>query len=854
MGFDTDRLNHTLRGLRGDTFDHEPMRDSFAVSRMFLVRQFAQEKPAVFSFYLLVVASVWTLLMSYGAQRYGGNQILIQYTPTIGFFVMAIGMMAFARAQLWMPVGVFFIVLLVPFFLPFVEQPKWDALRHQAPWLIAVLFLVNTTAAVLTGMFATFTFYRFRSRLSAYTADLLFVFSAQVAFFISNLAILGGFILFMQYLPADLQALIGFDENYPELGFKRIALGCTVILAFLLVFLHRPKTGQLIYVAVTVALFVILSQFQAYGFGMVSELEAVLLNLTLAALLPQAIAPLAMALGVAIYASLTGMFLDDNIALTKLEVAVDYYAIIGLTIGGYMLAYRGYIGHREETAQDSITRLDAARDFAGVGIFNVNQTRATVQLDPATMRILGVDRVYLPLRDIYRKLTPDSAEQLRSLGEVAPGTHKSLLLHVGADIAQSKIIRVSIWAQRAESGDNIAFGLIVDVTAEHNTEKALRHALLNLEIHDEKQRKIFSIISHEIRTPASVMAMMIEDLTSETAANLQPKLHEASNQLLGVLTDMRQAVNPAENLAINKVPYVPAELGETVRNTYQAQASTRDMQIRLRLGDGADYRRVGDQMRIKQVLGNLVRNSLLYSKGEMVEIAFDAQTDADGVTWSVWTVSDDGIGIDPSDVERLFEPFERGGSDPRSQADGSGLGLYISKIAVELLGGTIVYVPQHKGACYRIAVPEDLALTIAAAPALPPQRKNVSNLRVILVEDNPLVAEVTKARLDRLFGQVNVISNGDDARQAALQTPPDVLITDLFMPKLAGDMLIQQLKAQGHSYPMIGLTAAAVGDDMDRFAAAGADFVMSKPLDSDKLLDFLTGRDLQKLSDTATSS
>lgn len=844
MGFVTGRQNKSASALGSDPFDHEPLRDSFAVSRMFLVRRFAQENPATFAFYLLAVATIWTLLMSYGAQRFGSNDVLIQYTPTIGFFVMAIGMMAFARRQMWMPLGAYLIVLLVPFFLPFVEQPKWDALRAQAPWLIGVLFAVNIVAAMLTGLIATLTFFRFRARLSPYAADLLFVFTAQFAFFIVNLAMLGSFIVVMRDQPAHLQALVGYDANYADLGFKRIMRGCTVILGFLLVFLHRPGPGQLIYVALTVVSFIALSQLQAAGFGMIPQLETVLLCLALSALLPQAIAPLALALSVAIYAALTGIFLSDVVAQTPLDHAIDYYAIIGLLLGSYILAYRGYIGHRAETARDSITRLDAARDFAGVGIFNVNQTRRMVQLDMTTMRIMGVDRVYLPLRDIYRSLTPESAQQLRDLGEVAPGTHQSLTLHVGDASGDAKIIRVSIWAQRAESGENIAFGLIVDVTAENTTEQALRHALQKLETRDEKQRKIFSIISHEIRTPASVIAMMIEDLTPANATDLQPKLHEASQQLLGVLTDMRQAVNPAENLAVNKVPYVPAELSETVRNTYQAQAIARQMQIRLSLGDGADIRRIGDQMRIKQLLGNLVRNSLLHSKGRQVEIAFSGQTADDGTTWSVWTVSDDGIGIAPSDVDRLFEPFERGRHDPRSQADGSGLGLYIAKIAVELLGGTIAYVPQRKGACYRITIPEDLAPAITPAPATPAlPRKDVSHLRVILVEDNALVAEVTKLRLDRLFGNVSVISKGDDALQSALRNPPDVLITDLFMPKLAGDMLIRQLKSAGHCYPMIGLTAAAVGDDMDRFAAAGADIVMSKPLDSDKLLDFLSQQD-----------
>lgn len=843
MGLNKTRNQGASAPMRSDPFEAEPMRDSFAVSRMFRVRRFAAHSPIIFTIYLLSISAIWTLLMSWGAQRFGSNQILIQYTPSIAFFVMAIGLMAYPRRLLWMPLIAFVFVLFVPFFIPYTDQPKWDALRARAPWLIALIFAINILGAVLTGLIANMVFHRLRHRLSAYAADLLFVFTAQATFFVVTMGMLLSFLVLLRDLPADLHMMLGFDQNYLDLGFKRILRGCSVMLTFLLLFLHRPREGQWIYVPLSVLIFVALSQLQAAGFGMIPKFETVLLIIALASLLPQAIAPVSLALGVAIYASLTGAFLNDKVAQTLLDHALDYYAIVGLALASYVLAYRGYIGHREEAARDAIERLSAARDFAGVGLFNVNQSHGLVQLDPTTMRIMGIDRVSLPLRDVYSKLTQDSAAQLHALGEVAPGTHQSLLLRVGDDSTDDKIIRVSIWAQRVESGDNIAFGLIVDVTAESRAEQALRSALQNLETRDEKQRKIFSIISHEIRTPASVIAMMIEDLTPDHAADLQPKLLEASQQLLSVLTDMRQAVNPAENLAVNKVPFVPAELAETIRNTYQAQASANKVQIRLSLGDGANIRRIGDQMRMKQLLGNLVRNSLLHSKGRQVEVAFSAQTADDGQHWSVWTVSDDGIGIAPDDVDRLFQPFERGRGDPRSQADGSGLGLYIAKMAVELLGGTIVYVPQRKGACYRIAIPEDLAPTFTPAPSPVTPRKDVSNLHVLLVEDNALVAEVTKLRLDRLFGRVSVLGNGDDALQSALQDPPDVLITDLFMPKLAGDMLIRQLKSQGRDFAMIGLTAAAVGDDMDRFTTAGADLVMTKPLDSGKLLEFLAQHD-----------
>ena len=103
------------------------------------------------------------------------------------------------------------------------------------------------------------------------------------------------------------------------------------------------------------------------------------------------------------------------------------------------------------------------------------------------------------------------------------------------------------------------------------------------------------------------------------------------------------------------------------------------------------------------------------------------------------------------------------------------------------------------------------------------------------------MAEVTKTRLNKIFANVTLARNGEDALVMAQANPPDLLITDLFMPKMEGDQLIRALKELDHDYVMIGLTAAAVGNDMDRFTDAGADLVMSKPLDSEALMEFLVG-------------
>jgi CheY-like chemotaxis protein/anti-sigma regulatory factor (Ser/Thr protein kinase) len=310
---------------------------------------------------------------------------------------------------------------------------------------------------------------------------------------------------------------------------------------------------------------------------------------------------------------------------------------------------------------------------------------------------------------------------------------------------------------------------------------------------------------------------------------------------MSTLADMRQTVNPTKNLPLKLVPYTAADLAESVRNMFLAQAEEHDMVIRLSLGEEAQRVRIGDQMRVRQALSNLLRNAIIHSHATEVTLHFNGKTNGANLH-SGWSIIDNGVGIP-------FEPFERGIQDPRSQADGSGLGLFIAKSSIEMLGGEIAHFQPAKGGTgYAISLTESLP-DIEQIPATvqklnPADTETFPDLYILLAEDNKLVSEVTQAKLRRFVGRVDVVFNGPDALAHIAATAPDLLITDLFMPEMDGDVLAQTLREQGHSLPIIGITAAVVGDDMDRFRTAGADHVMSKPIEMRQLRNILS--ELQK--------
>jgi signal transduction histidine kinase/CheY-like chemotaxis protein len=525
------------------------------------------------------------------------------------------------------------------------------------------------------------------------------------------LAIGGSFVAVL--LLAGAEILLGFDTNLQHLRLDRILYSAALAAGLLLAVFELATAADLRRALALAVIFPALALLQNHGFVRATALDAALLALVIAALLPVPRAIGGGVIGLPIYAALTGSF-------------------------------------GSQTAGNP----------------------ALIALDPSVMLILAV----------------------------------------------------LVLALRAHSG------------------QALHRRLSELSSRQDRQQQLFSIISHELRTPASVLSMLVQNLGPGPLTDAtRRQLVDATDQLMSILANMRQTVTPTQNLPISKVAYAPAALAEQLRAMLEPQARAQGMQIRLELDESAAFFRNNDQMRIRQALTNLLRNAILHSKGKLITLRYQSLSAPEPI--SLWQVQDDGIGIAPQDVDRLFAPFTRGLQDPRAQADGSGLGLFIAKSSIEALGGSLTFFePKQGGAGYRVQLPE-----VIVTPDLPPQPApraesgavSFPDLYILMAEDNALVAEVTQAVLAKFVGRIEIADNGRSALEKLRSDPPDLLITDLFMPEVNGDDLVRQIRALGMTLPIVGATAAVVGDDVERFRAAGADLVMSKPLDFKALREIM---------------
>jgi len=262
-------------------------------------------------------------------------------------------------------------------------------------------------------------------------------------------------------------------------------------------------------------------------------------------------------------------------------------------------------------------------------------------------------------------------------------------------------------------------------------------------------------------------------------------------------------------------------------------------------GLGEGFHVHADSQRLKQVLINLLSNALKYNHpGGQVEVCFET---VDGSPALVRTlVKDTGVGIAAHDIEKLFEPFERLGAE-RQAIDGTGLGLALSKGLIEAMGGTItVTSTPGVGSTFTIelaaaAAPDSEHARPTSQPTRQPsQAAGVApRLKVLYVEDNVSNLRLVERVLERhTTVEMLPAMQGSLGLELAREHHPDLIILDLHLPDIDGEVVLRRLKSDPstRSIPVVVLTADASKGLAQRLAQIGSCEFLSKPLDVPRLL------------------
>jgi signal transduction histidine kinase/ActR/RegA family two-component response regulator len=361
------------------------------------------------------------------------------------------------------------------------------------------------------------------------------------------------------------------------------------------------------------------------------------------------------------------------------------------------------------------------------------------------------------------------------------------------------------------------------------SEASEHEAHRRLEQKNAHQAEMFAIISHELRTPASAVAMMLAEADKSSFDEVKSQMKDSVDHLLNVLDDMRQAVNPQINLQLKTESFTPPKLLAQVVSQVSHLLKEHGLQLHLNMDQCVEQTLLGDTRRIKIALLNLIRNAALHSGGEHVWLRYrsELKPEEPGQVRTFWVVEDDGEGIDETLIPNMFKAFQRG----PSHAEGSGLGLYILRQSIDRLGGKLQYrANAHGGARFEIRLSMSIAKPVAQPTPIPNIPQDLKQLRVLVAEDHKMLRKAMQMLLSQMVGQLSMAVNGTDALRQQQLSEYDLIITDLFMPEMDGIQLVKALREASVTTPVIGITAATIGNELQAFLDAGADAVLGKPI------------------------
>ncbi|ATQ43703.1 ATP-binding protein [Caulobacter mirabilis] len=348
---------------------------------------------------------------------------------------------------------------------------------------------------------------------------------------------------------------------------------------------------------------------------------------------------------------------------------------------------------------------------------------------------------------------------------------------------------------------------------------------------DRARSRFLAAVSHELRTPMNGIFAVADILAGRPLPSADLELVEIMRRsgrdlldLLNEIIDLSRIETGA--MRLSRKAFSPRELLESLESVWTLAAYARGLDLRFSI-EGAPERLVGDPVRIKQVLSNLLNNAIRFTPDGHVGLEARATPAGDGRVLLSLSVSDTGPGIDPELQDRLFDPFVTGGSS----RVGPGLGLAISRELVGLMGGAIRAVSAPGGGA-RIVVDIELPEaepTIAAAP-LARRSGEVGRARVLVAEDHPVNRRVMALLLDHLGVEHEMVEDGEAAVAAALRGGIDLILMDLRMPRMDGIEATVAIRAAGLETPILAVTAEASAEEEAVMLAAGIDAVLPKPI------------------------
>lgn len=353
-------------------------------------------------------------------------------------------------------------------------------------------------------------------------------------------------------------------------------------------------------------------------------------------------------------------------------------------------------------------------------------------------------------------------------------------------------------------------------------------------------------LSHEIRNSLVGILGFCELMRREELGSMQKEnveiVHYCAKQLLGVVNNVLDLSKiESRQIQIKKEKFNLFNMIKQTVYSLEPQLKKKGLGFCLIIDEKMPDNVMGDEVRIRQILNNLLINAVKYTDTGYIKLEV-IEKDKEIQFW----VYDTGRGIDQEDAKRIFQPFVRIGTYGEEDI-GSGLGLTITKELVEIMGGNIWYKPnREKGSVFVFSLPlekaDDMMIEESRNDYGWSQQVDISNnKKVLLVEDIAVNRKLVSYMLKNLGYEVITAENGQKCLEILHKHKPDVILMDMQMPVMNGYKAVSIIReTEGmKDIPVIALTAYAMEGDGEKCIAAGCDYYLSKPFTQEQLKNML---------------
>ena len=366
---------------------------------------------------------------------------------------------------------------------------------------------------------------------------------------------------------------------------------------------------------------------------------------------------------------------------------------------------------------------------------------------------------------------------------------------------------------------------------------------------DQKKTQFFANMSHEFRVPINaIMGMSEVILCNSKESNIREyagDIKNASKMLLHLVNDILDLSKiQAGKMEIVPVEYETEDLVRNVGNVIRLMVQDKSLAYEVNIAKDVPKRLFGDEIRIAQVLTNLLTNAVKYTDQGKVTLTLNAVKDLKGMDAIEYIVEDTGCGIKPEDMDKLFASYERVNLERNRRVEGTGLGMGIVTGLLEAMKSKLNVESQYgKGSRFSFVLAQNYVNTSPVPQNISSNKElELDDKLILVVDDVPLNLKVVEVLLKPFGANVELVNNGKDALEMMKQKKYDLILLDHMMPGMDGVETLKQAREISDYYKdaaIIAMTGNASATARDEYLCMGFTDYLEKPILQDKMKEIL---------------